>query len=62
MSKDKNNSGISFLGLLGITFIILKLTEVVDWKWIWVLAPLWGVLAIMLLVLFVALILTMIFD
>lgn len=24
-----------------VTFIVLKLTEVIDWDWLWILAPLW---------------------
>ena len=27
--------------LLGVAFIVLKLTGVIDWSWLWVLAPLW---------------------
>lgn len=27
--------------LLTVAFIVLKLTGVVDWPWIWVLAPFW---------------------
>lgn len=34
-------SGIGFLGLLAIAFIVLKLTNVINWSWIWVLAPIW---------------------
>ena len=36
-----NHGGIGFCGLLGIVFITLKLTSVIDWSWVWVLAPLW---------------------
>ena len=32
-------SGVSFLGLLTIAFIVLKLTHVIDWSWWWVLSP-----------------------
>jgi hypothetical protein len=39
----KNERGsISFLGLLAVLFIALKLTNVVDWSWWLVLAPLWA--------------------
>lgn len=41
MAKSSTSSGISFFGLLGVTFVVLKLTEVIDWSWWWVLAPLW---------------------
>ncbi len=27
--------------VLGIVFVILKLTHVVSWPWIWVTAPFW---------------------
>lgn len=26
---------------LAITFIVLKLTHVIHWPWLWVLAPIW---------------------
>lgn len=35
------NGGIGFVGLLTILFIALKLTGVIDWAWLWVLAPIW---------------------
>ena len=33
---------IGFFSMLFIVFLILKLTNVIDWSWIWVTAPLWG--------------------
>lgn len=36
-----NRSGVGFSGLLTIAFIVLKLCGVINWAWIWVLAPLW---------------------
>lgn len=30
---------ISFCGLLAIVFIVLKLTAVISWSWLWVLLP-----------------------
>lgn len=58
MSDNSNNSGKSisvsvgggFCGLLTIAFIVLKLCGVIDWSWIWVLAPLWIAVAFGLLV------------
>jgi xanthine/uracil permease len=40
------NSGIGFGTLLFLVFLVLKLTNVIDWSWWWVTAPLWGGLAI----------------
>lgn len=48
----ENNSGISFTGLLGIAFIVLKLTNFIDWSWLWVLAPFW-MPVVLLLVLYI---------
>jgi hypothetical protein len=30
-----------FVSILTIVFIVLKLTNVIDWSWWWVLSPLW---------------------
>jgi len=42
--------GPSILGLLGIAFVVLKLCGVIEWHWIWVLAPFWGPLVVVLCV------------
>ena len=41
MSKESSSSGVSFVGLLTILFIALKLTNFIDWSWWWVLSPMW---------------------
>ena len=41
MSSESSSGGIGFLGLLTILFIALKLCNVIDWSWWWVLSPLW---------------------
>jgi hypothetical protein len=46
-----HTGGVSFLGLLAVLFIGLKLTGYITWSWWWVLAPLWGGLALVLVVL-----------
>lgn len=33
---------IGFVGILGLIFIVLKLTEVIAWSWWLVLAPFYG--------------------
>lgn len=40
-NSSSNGGGIGFTGLLTIVFIILKLTDVIDWSWWWVLSPIW---------------------
>ena len=32
---------IGSIGLLAIAFIVLKLTGVITWPWVWVLSPFW---------------------
>ena len=46
--------GTGVAGLLGIVFIVLKLTHVINWSWWWVLAPFWIPLAIVGLILIVS--------
>lgn len=44
MNNERNNTtagGIDFCGLLTVAFIVLKLTGVINWSWLWVLAPIW---------------------
>lgn len=38
--------GISFGTILFVVFLVLKLTETIDWSWWWVTAPLWIPVAI----------------
>lgn len=42
------------LSLLAVLFIGLKLTGHIDWSWWWVLAPVWIPAALMLVIIFVA--------
>lgn len=41
LDKISNRSGIGFSGALTIAFIVLKLTNVINWSWLWVLSPIW---------------------
>ena len=53
MSNSKSN-GVSFSSLLTIVFIVLKLTGVIDWSWVWVLSPVWiSILLGLILMLFI---------
>ena len=55
-----STGGIGFNGALFITFLVLKLTNVINWSWWWITAPLWipagVVLVVSLLVVFGAVI------
>lgn len=52
--NNSNNStsvgGLGVSGLLGVAFVVLKLTKVINWPWIWVLCPFWAEFAITLLI------------
>jgi len=50
MSNQKNVSvQFPIFGILGLIFITLKLTGHITWSWLWVLAPFWIPLIIVLL-------------
>jgi hypothetical protein len=52
--KDNNNSGgIGFFGFLTILFIGLKLGNIIDWSWWWVLAPTWMSITLACVILFI---------
>ena len=55
MSKNEsvNNGGIGIGTILFLIFLVLKLTNYIDWSWWWVTAPLWIPVAIILGILFV---------
>jgi hypothetical protein len=56
MQKETSSRGISFMGLLTVLFIGLKLSNIIDWGWGWVLAPIWVGPSILLIMLIIALI------
>lgn len=41
MASSSNSGGGGLGSLLLVVFVVLKLTHVIDWSWIWVLSPLW---------------------
>ena len=50
MSVKIEGRGVGITGLLGVAFVVLKLTGVIDWSWLWVTLPFWLTLAIAALV------------
>lgn len=51
--KTNKTSGLGFLEVLLIIFIVLKLTKLISWSWFWVLSPIWiplGIITILLIV------------
>jgi membrane protein YdbS with pleckstrin-like domain len=48
---NKSSGGIGLGGVLFIVFLVLKLTNNIDWSWWWVTAPLWMPLAFVTVIL-----------
>lgn len=47
---ESKSGGIGLDAILFITFLVLKLTHVIDWSWWWVTSPLWIPFAIVIVV------------
>lgn len=63
MEKNKTTYiGIGFCDVLTIAFIILKLLNIITWSWIWVLAPIWLPVALILGVFVIVVIITLVKD
>ena len=52
MENSNASGGITFMGLLQVAFIVLKLCGIIKWSWLWVLCPMW-LGAVILLIVFV---------
>lgn len=49
MANEDRSTGIGLGTILFIVFLVLKLTNIIDWSWWWVTSPLWIPLVIALL-------------
>jgi hypothetical protein len=49
--SSSSNSGIGFFPILGLIFIVLKLTGFIDWSWYLVTLPIWGSLLLGIIIL-----------
>jgi hypothetical protein len=47
-NSSSTNGGVGILGLLGIAFVVLKLTGYINWSWLWVTAPFWALFALVI--------------
>lgn len=54
MSKQSINVTFPWASILFVVFLVLKLTDVIDWSWWWVTAPLWIPIAIIIIIFVVA--------
>lgn len=46
---SNQNNGLGLGAILAIVFTVLKLCGVINWSWWWVLLPVWGPLALVVL-------------
>jgi fatty acid desaturase len=64
--REKENksspAGITFTGLLQVAFIVLKLCNVINWSWWWVLAPTWIPIGLAAMIVAVAFIIAVVKD
>lgn len=51
--NNSKTGGPGIFGVLGVIFVVLKLTGNIGWSWLWVLAPFWAPLALVLFLLIV---------
>jgi len=54
--QQTSSTSTGFLSILSILFIGLKLGGVITWSWWWVLAPLWGGMALLLAIIAVVIV------
>jgi hypothetical protein len=62
MSTQNNTNhagGIGFCGMLAILFIALKLLGIIQWSWLWVLAPIWIPLVLVVMILIIVVLMFM---
>lgn len=48
--SNSTSSGVGLDVILFVVFLVLKLTNTIDWSWWWVTAPLWIPLAFAIVV------------
>jgi hypothetical protein len=48
-NSSSSSSGIGVFGLLGVAFVVLKLTGYINWSWWLVTLPFWGGFALLLI-------------
>lgn len=55
MAKQASSTGgVGVLGLLGIAFVVLKMTGNINWSWWLVTLPFWGGFALLFSVIIIA--------
>lgn len=58
--RNMGSNNLSTAAVVFIVFLILKLTDVIDWSWWWVTSPLWLPIVFGLALIFVVLMIALI--
>lgn len=53
-NENRRGGGFGLTTIIQIVFIVLKLTKIVSWSWLWVLAPTWISLVIAIVLVIIA--------
>lgn len=48
--KETGGNGVTFVELLQLAFIVLKLCKVIDWSWWLVLMPTWFTIGLVIII------------
>ena len=57
-NNNNSSSGIGFMSILFVVFLVLKLCKVITWSWWLVTLPLWGGLVLLIIIFVIAAILS----
>lgn len=60
--EKSSGSGMGLCSVLLIVFLVLKLTGLIAWPWIWVLSPFWIPLSLFFLVFVLYLVVRLLFG
>lgn len=52
-NTEKSSNGIGIFTVLQIVFLVLKLTNLIDWSWWWVWSPTWISIVYVVIMLFI---------
>lgn len=52
--QETSGGGVGFCAVLFLIFLILKLTDTIDWSWWWVTSPIWIPIAVVLLIMLIS--------
>ena len=53
-NNEQTNIGSWCVGLITVSFIVLKLCGRIGWSWVWVISPIWITAALLIIVLIIA--------